>query len=249
MTKLKMKVEEDDLEKVDQDQGDFVLPKPGYYVAAIKEANAGFSKTDGKEDRKKPRLELILQIVGVGRDNEPVTENYGNIWDYISFSKESGWKRGELLWALGYIDSKNAAEVEIDTDELVGQQMLVGIKHENRQDGDGKSAKVRKYLRFTDGDEDAAFGSGGGDETVFGDDDGGDDSGYLTEEALMEMDLKELGDLAKEFDLNPQDFIVRNRAKKVDNTKTKEAIVQGILDVQAAPAEEEGEAGDDDSPF
>lgn len=244
MAKIKFKVDESDLEKVDQDSANFVLPPKGYYVLAIKEANPGFSKTDGVEDKKKPRLEVICEIVGVGTSGEAVTENYGNIWEYISFSKDSGWKRGEMLWALGYIDSKEAAEVDIDPEELIGMQFLARLKHDNS--GDEPRAKIAKWLRYADGDTEAAFGDGGGDEggDVFGGDEGGTE--YLTAEGLGELDMKELGVVAKEFDLDPNEFLVKVKGK-LDLVKTKDAVIAAILEAQGAPGEDEG--GDEESPF
>ena len=255
MTKIKFKVEADDLEDVDKDSGDFVVPPKGYYIFAIKEANAGFSKTDGVEDKKKPRLEVILQIVGVGRDGEAVTENYGNVWDYISFSKESGWKRGEFLWALGLIDNKEDTEIEVDTDELVGQQVLGRIKHQkdNREDG-AVQAKIAKYLRATDSDGEAAFGAAAADEEGGGDVFGGEETTapeYLTEEGLNELEMKELGATAKEFDIDPNDHLVKVKGK-VDLEATKAAVIAAILEAQGAPGDEpEADAGGDDeeSPF
>lgn len=252
MAKVKIKAGKDSFENVDKDQGDFVVPPAGYYTMVLKECNDGFSKDqDGNVDKKRPRLECIYEIVGVGQEDGPVEENYGNIWDYVSFSDESEWKRAEFLWALGLVSKKGDADVTIDTDEITGKKVLARLKREKgRGADDAPRAKVAKLLRFSDADSEAAFGSGGGeeDETSYSDDEAGDDE-LWTEESLSELELKELGEAAKEFDLNPEDFIVRNRAKKVDTDKTKEAVIAAILEAQNGTEEESGGADDGDSPF
>lgn len=252
MAKVRMKASSDAFEKAGQDQGDFVVPAPGYYVAVAKEINAGFSKTDGVEDKKRPRLECIYQIEGVGRDNQPTTENYGNIWDYVSFSAESEWKRAEFLLAFGLADG--AFDGDIETDDLLGTRVLLRIKHEKgRQKDEPARAKVAKLLPYVDGDSNAAFGSGSDtNEPEFGgEEDAGEGVEFLTEEGLGELELKELGEVAKEFDLDPTEFIVRNKAKKVDTAKTQAALIEAILEAQGVEedgAEAEAEGGDD-SPF
>jgi len=249
MAKVRMKASKEAFEKAGSDQGDFVLPKPGYYTAILKTINDGYSKTaDGDEDKNRPRLECIYEIVGVGREDEPATENYGNIWDYVSFSAESEWKRAEFMKALGLADDE--AEVDFDTEEVEGTKVLIRVKHEKgRTKDDPPRAKIAKLLPFSDADSDAAFGDSGGgatEDVEFGADAGDPDEEYLTEEGLQEMDIKELGKIAGEFDIDPQALVVRNRAKKVDLDKTKAAVIAAILEAQGAP--EDGGDGDED-PF
>lgn len=248
MAKVRMQAGKDAFEKAGQDQGDFVLPKAGWYTGMLKSCTDGYSKdSEGNEDKKRPRLECIYEIVGVGREDEPATENYGNLWDYVSFSAESEWKRAEFMKAMGLAD--DAADLEFDTDEVEGTKVLMRIKHEKgRTKDDPPRAKIAKLLPFTDEDRDAAF-SGEADSTTeevdFGTDAEGGDP-YLTEEDLNAMDIKELGKVAGEFDLDPQSFVVRNRAKKVDLEKTKAAVIAAILEAQGAP---EGAEDDGDDPF
>lgn len=247
MAKVRMKAGKEAFEKAGQDRGDFVLPKVGWYTAVLNECNDGYSKdSNGDEDKSRPRLECIYQITGVGREDEPTTENYGNLWDYVSFSEESEWKRAEFMKALGLAD--DAADVEFDTDEVTGTKVLVRIKHEKgRSKDDPPRAKIAKLLPFTDEDRDAAF-SGDADGTTedvdFGTDAEPEGDPYLTEEDLNAMDIKELGKVAGEFDLDPQSFVVRNRAKKVDLEKTKAAVIAAILEAQGAP-EGDDDLGDD----
>lgn len=253
MTKVKIKASAESFEKAGEDRGDFVVPKNGWYVLQLTELNAGFSKgSDGSEDKKRPRLEAIYQITGVGRDNQAVEENYGNVWDYVSFSDESEWKRAEFLWAHQAVDSKDGdVEMDIDTDKFVEEAMpvLARLKQEKGRNADDEPrAKVAKLLPFTDGDTADAFGSdaGGEDEDAFG---GGEEAGedeLLTQEQLEGMDLKELGKIAPEFDLDPNDSIVKVRGK-VNGAKTKAKLIEAILEAQGA---DDGETGtEDESPF
>lgn len=246
MAKVKMKAGKEAFEKAGQDRGDFVVPKAGWYTGMLKTCTAGLSKdSEGNEDKSRPRLECVYEIVGVGREDEPATENYGNIWDYVSFSEESEWKRAEFLLAMGLAD--DAAEVDFDTDDVEGTKVLIRVKHEKGQTKDDPPrAKIAKLLPFTDEDRDAAFSGAadGATEEVFGGDGEGE---YLTEEQLTAMDMKELGKIAGEFDLDPQTFVVRNRAKKVDTNKSRAAIIAAILEAQGAPADEG--VDDEDSPF
>ena len=245
MAKVKMKASKEAFEKAGQDQGDFVLPKQGWYTGMLKTCTSGYSKdSDGGEDTSRPRLECIYEIVGVGREDEPVTENYGNLWDYVSFSEESEWKRAEFMKAMGLADDE--AEVDFDTDDVEGTKVLMRVKHEKGRDKDSPPrAKVAKLLPFTDEDRDAAFNdaNGGATEDVdFGDEPEGE---YLTEEQLQAMDVKELGKVATDFDIDPQALVVRHRNKKVNMEATKAAVIAAILEAQGAPAEDE----DDDNPF
>jgi hypothetical protein len=247
MAKVKMKAGKEAFEKAGQDRGDFVVPKVGWYTAVLKTCTAGLSKdNDGNEDKNRPRLECVYEICGVGREDEPSTENYGNLWDYVSFSEESEWKRAEFLLAMGLAD--DAAEVDFDTDDVEGTKVLIRVKHEKGRDKeDPPRAKVAKLLPFTDEDRDAAFsGDGTTEEVDFGGEAAGDP--YLTEEDLAAMDIKELGKVAGEFDIDPQELVVRNRAKKVDMVKTKAAVIAAILEAQGAP-EESATDDDEDSPF
>jgi hypothetical protein len=247
MAKVRMKAGKEAFEKAGQDQGDFVLPKVGYYTGILKSCSDGYSKdNDGNEDKNRPRLECVYEITGIGKTDEPVTENYGNVWDYVSFSEESEWKRAEFMKAIGL--AEDAADLEFDTDEVEGTKVLMRLKHEKgRTKEDSPRAKVAKLLPWSDEDAEAAFGDGGETEDVAYTDEPPEGE-YLTEEALLGMDVKELGKLAGEFDIDPQTLVVRNRAKKVDLDKTKAAVIAAILEAQGAPEDEGSDVADDD-PF
>jgi hypothetical protein len=245
LVKVKMEATAEDVEKAGQDQGEFVTPPNGYYVLALKECNHGLSKdNDGNEDKNRPRLECIWEIVGVGMEEAEVTENYGNVWDYVSWSKESGWHRAQFLRGVGLL-SPDATEFkgEFDTDDLIGKKIIARLAQQRGQTKDDpKRAKIRSIIAYEDRDTGAAFGGDGG-----GTSDEGDAEDY-TEEELMAKEPKELGAIAKEeFDLDPAQFVVKVRGK-VNVDKSKAALVEGILQAQAEEEEEE-DSGEAESPF
>jgi hypothetical protein len=256
MVKVRMKVSKEKFDEADQDRGDFVLPKPGVYVLQCVDVIPGFSKdADGNEDKKKPRLECIYKIVGVGANEAEVTENYGQIWDYISFSESSEWKRKEFLLAFGLADGSTDFDDDIDTDDCVNKKVKARLKHENgRNKDDGKRAKVGKLFSYdsdlsTDlADSATDYGSAFGDEEdapVFGEDEGGDAAEPYTVDELDELDLKALGAILKdEFDGDPQACIVKKRGK-LDTEETKAAVINAILEAQGDGDEGEG----DEDPF
>lgn len=274
MTKFKIKASAEEAAKAGQDQGDFEVPKPGFYHLRIVEANAGFSKTDGEEDQDKPRIEVIYEVVGEGMESAPVDKNYGRIWDYITFGDGyAATRRVEFTKAL-YPDVTDedivAGNVELDTDELVERIVVARLKQEvDKQKTEEARAADKKAPRvfrarvalllspdnldgYTEVEHGAdAYGSAnGGDEPdPFADAEGqpSSEEDLLTEEELQAMDMKELGATAKEFDLNPEDSIVKVRGK-VNLEKSKEKIIAAILEAQGAE-EEPGDGGGDDSPF
>lgn len=239
-----MRASKEDFEQAGQDRGDFVVPKPGYYTMVIKEIETKFAKDEaGDEDENRPYLNVQYEIVGVGQEDKPVEENYGNVWDVVSFSEASGWKRAEVGLAWGVADGKQE-EFDFDDEEVVGTKVLARLKHEKGQTKDDPPrAKVAKMKPWT-GDD--AFGGEGGDaEPDFGGDEPEQD--FLTQEGLEAEDLKALGAIAKEFDLDPADSIVKVRGK-VNNDKTKAKIIEAILEAQGAD-EPGDEGGEDESPF
>lgn len=119
-------------------------------------------------------------------------------------------------------------------------------------------ARVSNVYPFVDKDAQEAFGAAASDDDgdaddPFASDDGEpDDEELLTKEELEAMDLKELGGVAKDFDIDPNEFVHKVRGK----TKVKvEELIEAILEAQG---EDDGETGDgetgededdDESPF
>jgi len=253
LTKFKISATEEDFEKADQDQGEFVVPEPGYYVLTLKECNPGFSKDDdGNEDKKRPRLECIYEISGVGMEDEPVGDvNYGNIWDYVSFSQAAGWHRAQFMKAMGI--AEGAGDYEGDTEDLVGTKVIARLARERgRSKDDPPRARLRSLIPFEDRDASAAFGdaSTNGDGAAPED----EENPPWTQEELEGEELKELGRIAREdFDLNPDDSVVKGtrgaNKGKPDLDKTKAKLIEAILAAQDEQDGNDGEGDSEASPF
>lgn len=248
MTKVNMEITADDVEAAKGD-GEFVLPPVGFYTAVVKSCDAGFSKTDGEEDKSKPRLQVIWTIVGVGREDEKPDANYGQIWDYVSMSAAAGWKRVEFLQATN--QDASPGKKSFDTDDVVGVKALIRIKHENGQNKDDpKRAKIAKLFPWSEDGASSASASSPADESdaFAGDDSETEAEEFLTREFLETNVLKDLGVIAKEFDLDPNALVVK-KGTKVDQAATKEAVIDAILEAQGDEPEEGEEDGDEEYPF
>lgn len=258
--KVHIKASAEDVAKGLEDQGEFAVPPAGYYVMKVVEANPGFSKTDGEEDKTKPYIELVLEFVGKGKEAAPLDGNYGRVWDYVTFSKEAGWKRANFMSAF-FPDSVvpgQEIDMDIDLDELIERQVFCRIKHEKdklKSEEEKKTvmrARIARMLSM-ESDEFSAAETAGADAYAAAEDvpesnpfeEGAEGDALLTEEELGEMDIKELGAVAKEFDLDPNDFIVKVKGK-VDLDKTKAAVIEAVLAAQGGEGTEEG---GDESPF
>lgn len=256
MAKVRFKASQEDFEKAGKDLGDFVVPKPGLYVMTCTEVNAGYSKKkdSDEEDKSKPRLEMIYAITGIGKEEAQPKENYGSIWDYVSFSNESGWKRAEVAIAYGFAEPGTTEfDDDIDTDEMINRKVLARLKHEKGRTKDDKPrAKVARLFPYgSDPGAEEMDVSYGSEESTFGsteDDPFGEaepDVEPHTEESLNELDLKALGAVLKEeFEGEPTEHIVKVKGK-LDAEKTKAAVIAAILAAQ----EEVGTEEDSEDPF
>ena len=258
MVKVRFKVSKEALQRPDQDMGDFVTPKPGIYVLTVVEVNPGFTKdSDGEPDKTRPYLEFIYKITGVGAEEADVTENYGNVWDYVSFSEESDWKRAQILKAYGLSDGEDDFDEKLETDKFLNRKVIARLKLAKGQTSDDpKRAKVARLIAYGS-DVSGAFNSSGTDygeteyEETFGATE--EDRSLYTVDELDAMDLKELGKVLKEeFEQDPVALLVKFQSGKnkgkTDLEETKVAVINAILEAQGE-VEEEGTSGDDDDPF
>lgn len=121
-------------------------PKPGVYPVKIKEINSGFSKgDDGKPDRKRPRLEVVFEISAGEHKGFP-------LWEYLTFTEASQWKLDQFLQTVGIADKKKR-KGEFDTDEYVGQELKVRVKHETQQGSDEPRPRVAAMMPLGEGDD------------------------------------------------------------------------------------------------
>lgn len=265
MVKVRIQAGKEAFEQAAKDGGgDFVVPKPGVYVLTMEACNHGFSKTDGEPDQAKPRLECVYTITGVGPEEAPTTENYGKLWDYVSFSESSGWKRAEFLKAFKLADEgATSADVSVDTDDFVNRKVLARLKHEKGQNaGDPPRAKVARLIAYG---SDLSGGALDDSATDYGTDTGpsGDidepfgaeaepemDVTMYTVDSLEELDLKGLGAILKdEFGGDPTAHIVKGKDGKLDKEETKTAVVNAILEAQGDGVETGNTEDDDENPF
>jgi hypothetical protein len=250
VAKVKIKASKEAVEKA-EDQGDFVLAPKGVYVADLVECAPGYAKGDDqKPDKTRPYLECVWKITGVGREDAKPPERYGNVWDYVSFSEESEWKRAQFGTAVGLPLKNGEIDGEIEIEEgkpgsVIGVRALLRLKHEKDRENEPK-AKIGWMGPLTGPAlSDDPMGDSGPEAAPdpFGDSEGEED--LLTEEQLQAMDLKELGGICTDFDLTPQDYIVKIKGK-VNADKTKEGVIAAILEAQGAE-EPDADAGTPDA--
>lgn len=259
MTKVKVQAGQDAVKQAGE-AVEFVDAPPGLYIAELVECNAGFSKgDDDKEDKSRPRLECIYKPIGVGREGEPMPDGvrYGQVWDYVSFGEDSEWKRAQFGLAMGAKpDAQGNIDVSFETDKdkpgtIIGTKVILRVKRGKDLEGNYR-AKCGGVFHIDSGEAaetSSAFADDAGNEesapdNPFGDDSGAEEEDLYTEEYLIGLEMKDLGEAAKQFDLDPNDFLVKKRGK-VDLDATQAAVVAAILEAQNGSEE----AGDDDSPF
>lgn len=278
MAKFKIRAKAEDANKAGQDSGEFVVPPAGYYHLRIVEANAGYSKTDGEEDKTKPRIEIVYEIDAIGMDGGgEVEDNYGRLWDYITFGDGyAATRRTEFAVAMGADKEAiaNGEEYEFDTEELLERKLIARLKHEKdkqKSEEEKKTimrARVATVLPLSAADGAVNSGGpvdfGGDDEDVEAvdedpfseseeeEEEAGD---LLTEEELEAMEPKDLSAVAKEFDLDPQSLIVKfksgEKKGKVNVPASKKAMIEAILEAQGGDEDPEPaeEEEDDGDPF
>lgn len=227
------------------DQGDFETAPPGLYVAKLTSCEQHYAKGDGgKPDKKRPSLECIWQIVGVGREGEKSPVRYSQIWDYVSQrdSEDVHWKQAQFAAAMGLGDGSKNVNVTKDTEEFVGTLALIRVKKDKSQDGEPR-AKI-SWMGPNEGDEADAFEEAEGDEAE------GDEEAFEDGEAVGEEDdtLYDADDL-KAMDRDEFKALCEQYEIKVKGKKKSE-LIDLVLEAQQAAIEEEGDDGDDDDePF
>ncbi len=225
------------------DQGDFEQAPKGLYVAKLTSCEPHNAKTDGKPDPKKPSLECIYQIVGVGRDGEKPPVRYSQIWDYVSLrdSEDVHWKQAQFATAMGLGDGKKNVNVSKDPSEFVGTLVLLRVKADKDQQGEYR-AKVG-WIGPNEGEEADAFADAEDNDPAAGDDEefeeGGedeDDDTIYDADDLKAMDREEFKALCDQYEI------------KVKGKKKGE-LIDLVLQAQQEAIDEEADGEDDDEPF
>ena len=256
MAKVKIKATSKDVEAAAKG-GDFEQAPVGIYVAELVECTPGYAQEDGKDDKSRPNLQCIWKIVGVGREGEEPSVQYSRLWDYVTFGESAGWKRAEFGLAMGLPLKNGEINGEIETEEnkpgtVVGTKALIRVRADKDLQGNyrariGKispmdgSALDSTSSAFADAPDDA------GPDDPFADAAPAEEEALLTNEELEAMELKELGELAREFDLEPKELIVKTRGK-LDTDKTKAAVITAILEAQGGQVDAEADGSAED-PF
>lgn len=268
MSKIKLSVTKEGMEEALEDSGDLVLPPKGYHLLRLEEVVPGH--TQGDKDR--PNIKMQWKIVGVGREGKKVEENYMHIFDYVSFSEASQWKRDEVAAALG-LKMKGKAkagdlEMEIDPGKpgtVIGTVVLGRIKIDAATEQYDASPKIAKLLPVPDetavpdafGEDDDTSedapesdpftededGEDSEEETEAGDEEDGE---LLTREDLEGMEPKELAETASEFDIDISDFTGKGKSKAAQKKDKMKQVIDAILEAQGDGGEDED---DDEDPF
>lgn len=261
--KVKLKFDEEDIKKEEAGGGDFVTPKPGYYLLRVVGADAGFSKDPetGGEDKSRPRIKVTYAFEGEGVNGGELKGNYGQVWDYISMSEKAGRTRARYAKVF-YPDDYESGSVDFDTDDILGKVVVAKIRVKaetyNGETRDRVSIsglwnqdQFEESSQSDDDDSDVFPSSGGDDDDAFDSDFTEADSGSsgYTESELKELDIKELGNVAKEFDIDPKEMVVKYKSGensgKPNRAATSKAIIAAIMEAQNA-ADGGGEDDDDD---
>lgn len=204
---------------------DFDTPLPkGTYRMKVADVTEGESKSSGK-----PMLTVEYEM--------PTGEHKGRkLWDYIVLEESSAWKLRQFVDAVGA-----KAKGTLDTDKVVGERVLVRVKHET-DDRDPDDPVVRARVGSVSAipddaeDEDDDDDADDDDEPTRGSgaDDSGDDD-ELTAEDLDEYDRDDLEALIEEEDLDVK-----------HNSKTKLPVLRERIAEALGLDDEDDEEEDDD---
>jgi len=197
-------------------------PKPGIYVATIKELKEGIKKGEVGDEFK--RLEVVYEIAKGTHKGYP-------LFDYLAYSEAAQWKLDQFLQAIA-VASTTKRKGQFKTEDYIGTPVRVRIKGETYE-GEYRP-KVGFVMMAEDSDLDSVD-----DEAPEGADlseDGGEpstasaSSQYLTREQIQEAidnaDEAQLVEWAEAFDIDHA------------NVPTWEEVLEMILTAQAAPEPE-----------
>lgn len=194
---------------------DYDTPIPrGLYRCKVADVQSGESKSSGN-----PMLTVEYEIVERGDFKGR------KLWDYIVLNDSSAWKLKQFTDALG-LNGRGT----LDTDEVVGDQVMVRVKHEaDTRDPDNPvtRARVGNVAALPDDSEEE-------EEEDTGDDDDDGAGAELTLGDLEGMDKDELEEIIEDEDLDVK-----------FNSKTKVAVLRDRV-AEALGLDEDEEEDEDD---
>jgi hypothetical protein len=141
MPKLAKKIQKA-AEAAEVRDADYSLPLPaGRYIAQLEEVEV-------KEGEKGDYWQWAFKLVG--------EEGQGRKqWVYTSMADNAAWKLKEVFTAFGY-------SLDSDTDEMIGEKVLLTITVGTQQTGDNKGAKVNRVAKVLPLDDDSEDEDGNG---------------------------------------------------------------------------------------
>lgn len=217
--------------------GSYEKPKPGVYSAVVKECTPRYEDEDEEAVRD---LEVVYEITSKKFKGS-------RVWDYVGFSEAAKWKLDQFMLAIGKA-TKKKRKFKFNPDDAVDTPVTLRIRASSYQgDYQPKVGQVIALDEDLEGDDEEVLDDEEleDDKEVEDEDDVEDeededeededeeDEEPWDEESLGELDLKELKEVAKEFDVE---------VKKGKRTAT---YIQEILEAQE-PEEDEDEDEDED---
>lgn len=277
MAKVTVRATAEEIVEEEQGSADFVTPKPGFYHLECVEAEPGYSKdkVTGEEDDSRPYIAMTYEIVAEGPEGEREPQgNYGRVWDYLTFGPKAGRNRARYQKAF-YPDQFEPGrdnEIEFDTEEMVGKVLLAKLSVKKEKDRDDPTQmKERVQIRqlvplgtvvSEEGTPDRSNAFGSDEEEAPEEEEAEDTSfedalepegeeeaedGLLSQEELEAMDAKDVAAVAKEFDIDTKELVVKFKSGakkgKANVPATKTAVIEAILEAQGVNEEEEEEDG------
>jgi hypothetical protein len=205
-----------DVRGVESTGGDFELPPVGLY--RVKIVSAVYEEPQDKD----PRTHVIFQITHDAKGKK-IKANYSPIHRYYTYGENAIGFWRQFLEAVGVVQGKKGEKGTLSEDDLVGQEVLLRVKHEVWKESDGGDGEARPR---------AGNVMALPDETEPDDDDDDDD----VDDDWSEMSIADLEKAVKENDGKVASVVGRG-AKAKKGAARKKALVKWL---------EENASGDDE---
>lgn len=137
-----------------ESQGDFTPVKPGLYRAKVEEINPWEKKeADGGHGKG---MEVVLVVTANSAGSKKNVEGIGSkLWRYLYLDYEpTASMLREFLEATAVVDGSKGESGTLDTNKIVGTEVLVRVKSDKDQDGEYRP-KIGRIMKL---DADASEG-------------------------------------------------------------------------------------------